>query len=124
MARLLENYRVFSMEPQESTVSGGCRIQRLALHRHSELLRSTGTHRHSHDQILIYLRGGGNVRIGENIHDVAAGTVILLPAECSHQFIRHSRRNPLCMVVDFLSEEKLPISIQRPGTFRMSMLRK
>ncbi|MEO8205841.1 MAG: AraC family transcriptional regulator [Chthoniobacterales bacterium] len=124
MARPLENYRVFSMELQEGKISDQCRIQRLALHRHSELLRSTGFHSHSHHQILIYLRGGGNVRIGENIHEVATGTLILLPAECTHQFIRHSRRNPLCMVVDFLSVEKLPVSIQRPGTFRMSMLRK
>ncbi|MEO6845764.1 MAG: AraC family ligand binding domain-containing protein, partial [Chthoniobacterales bacterium] len=124
MASEVLKYHVFSIEPEEGAVVEGCRILRLALHRHSELLRATGVHRHNHHQILVYLRGGGNVRISEEVHEVSTGTAILLPAKCKHQFIRHSRRNPLCLAIDFLSNEELAVSIQRPGTFRMSMLRK
>ncbi len=103
---------------------GRCRLLRLALHRHSELLSSTGVHQHRYHQILVYLRGGGKVRTGSEVHEVLAGTVLLLPAGCEHQFIRHSRRNPLCLSIDFLCGEAFAFSLQRPGMFRLSMLRK
>ncbi len=121
---LPRNYRVFSLQPEEGIVLEGCRLLRLALHRHSDLLRTTGLHRHRHHQILVYLRGGGSVRTGGEIHEVSGGTGVLLPAGCEHEFIRHSRRNPLCLMMDFSCKEVFPLTFRRPGVFRISLLRK
>ena len=120
---LPRNYRIFSVQPQEGIALEGCRLLRVALHRHSDLLRSTGVHRHRHNQILIYLRGGGSVQTGGEMHEVSGGTSILIPAGCEHQFIRHSRRNPLCLMMDFTCQEIFPLTFRRPGVFRISLLR-
>ena len=120
---LPRNYRVFSIQPEEGVALEGFRLLRLALHRHSDFLRSTGVHRHRHHQILVYLRGGGSVRTGGETREVSAGTGILLPAGCEHQFVRHSRRNPLCLMMDFTSKENFPLLFRRPGVFLISLLR-
>jgi len=121
---LPRNYRVFSVQPKDGIATDGCRLLRVALHRHSDLLRTTGVHRHRHHQVLVYLRGGGSILAEGELREVSAGTGILLPAGCEHQFIRHSRRNPLCLMIDFAMREALPLAFRRPGIFRISLLRK
>ncbi|HWL50877.1 MAG TPA: AraC family transcriptional regulator [Chthoniobacteraceae bacterium] len=118
------SYRVFSIQPEEKIAVAGCEVMRLALHRHSDLLRTTGIHRHRHHQLLVYLRGSGKVRTGAEILEITTGTGLLLPKGCAHEFIRHSRRNPLCLAIDFLCEQPLGFVIQKPGVFRLSILRK
>ncbi len=118
------NYRVFSVQPEGGIALDGCRLLRLALHRHSDLPLSTGTHRHQHHQILVYLRGGGCVSTGGEVREVSAGTGILLPAGCGHRFIRHSPRNPLCLMIDFSCAQPMALTFRRPGIFQISLLRK
>ncbi len=124
MAISLRQFRLFSVEPESGVHTADCCLLRLALHRHSEVLRSTGLHRHPHHQVLVYLRGGGGVRINQVTYEISAGTILLLPAKCEHQFMRYSRRNPLCLVIDFLHNEKLPLRIEHQGNARTSLLRK
>lgn len=63
------------------------------------------------------------MRINQATYEISAGTILLLPAKCEHQFVRYSRRNPLCLVIDFLHKEKLPLKIEHPGNARTSRLR-
>ncbi len=101
-----------------------CRLLQVALHRHTDLQRSTSLHRHRHHQILIYLRGGGKVATANRTLEISAGTGLLLPAGLEHRFIRESRRNPLCLAIDFACREPFGLMIRRPGVFRLSLLRK
>lgn len=118
------SYRIFSVQPKDKIAVAGCELMRLALHRHSDLLRTTGTHRHRYHQILVYLRGSGKVRTGAEVHEISTGTGLLLPKGCEHEFIRHSRRNPLCLAIDFLCDDPFAFVLQRPGIFRLSILRR
>jgi len=118
------NFRIFSIAPLGGIAVEGCLLQRVALHRHLDIQRTSHLHKHKHHQILFYLRGSGRVRTGGEVREISTGTGILIPAGCEHRFIRQSRRSPLCLVIDFSSPESFALSFQQPGIFRLSLLRK
>lgn len=118
------HYRIFSITPTGGIAMENCQLLHLALYRHTDLQRTTRLHRHRHHQILIYLRGSGKIWTATQTLEISAGTGLLLPAGHEHRFIRQSRRNPLCLAIDFTSKESFPLTIQRPGIFRLTLLRK
>lgn len=124
MPSLQSHYRIFSITPTGGICMEGCRLLHVALHRHTDLMRIPQAHRHAHHQILVYLRGGGRVATRSQTLEISAGTGILLPAGLEHRFIRQSRRNPLCLAIDFACNEAFELTIRRPGLFRLSLLRK
>jgi len=79
---------------------GDWSVKELRVNRHLQPFDLGTPHRHSHGQLLLYLRGHGEQRIGGVRHPVAAGAVFFIPPGAEHAFLEHSPRLAICLVAD------------------------
>lgn len=70
------------------------------MNRHLQPFDQEIPHCHSHGQLLLYLRGRGEQRIGRKHHPVAPGAVFFIPPGTEHAFLEHSPRLAICLVAD------------------------
>lgn len=82
----------------------GIQVHRLQLNRHLRETRGED-HCHPYHQVLVYLSGAGHQRLGEQWHEVKAGSVLWIEANTVHHFERNKSRDPLCLVMDFTLDE-------------------
>lgn len=79
---------------------GDWSVKELRVNRHLQPFDLGIPHRHSHGQLLLYLRGRGEQRIGERRHPVGPGAVFFIPPRSEHAFLEHSPRLAICLVAD------------------------
>jgi len=79
---------------------GDWSVRELRLNRHLQPFDKESPHRHSHGQLLVYLRGRGEQRIADKLHPVAPGAVFFIPAGTEHAFVEKAPRLAICLVAD------------------------
>lgn len=79
---------------------GDWSVKELRVNRHLQPFDLGIPHHHSHGQLLLYLRGHGEQRIGKRRHPVAPGAVFFIPPRVEHAFLEHSPRLAICLVAD------------------------
>ena len=79
---------------------GDWSVKELRVNRHLQPFDLGTPHRHPHGQLLLYLRGHGEQRIGGLRHPVAPGAVFFIPPGAEHAFLEHSPRLAICLVAD------------------------
>lgn len=98
----MKNYRPLLIQDLQLSLPG-LRVMRLRLNRHVPEARWT-LHAHEHDQILIYLMGKGQQRMGGAVYAARPGTVIHVAPGVEHAFEQSRGRAPLCLVLDVVLE--------------------
>jgi len=79
---------------------GDWSVLELRLNRHLQPFDNERPHRHSHGQLLVYLRGQGEQRIVDKLHPAAPGAVFFIPAGTEHTFVERGQRLAICLVAD------------------------
>lgn len=83
-------------------IRSGCwKIVSFCLHHHLTGLLSLRPHRHAYSQLLLFLSGSGQFRLGSRTYNVEPGCVVFIPSQCAHSFKRQSKRPPFTLVIDF-----------------------
>lgn len=80
-------------------------IRRVALNQHMPKIEALREHRHRHAQILLYLRGEGVQHLGSRSVPVRRGSVVFIPPAQDHRFEKARSVRPICLVIDFASDE-------------------
>lgn len=91
----------------------GFRIRRIALNQHMPRVEKLSEHRHEFHQALLYLRGGGTQHISELSLPVARGDWLVIPPRVPHRFAKEKSVRPVCLAMDFLTEEKIFSTIRK-----------
>ena len=79
---------------------GDWMLRELRVNRHLQPFDQEKPHHHSHGQLLLYLRGRGEQRIGQRHLPVGPGAVFFIPPRMEHAFLEHSPRLAICLVAD------------------------
>lgn len=79
----------------------GLRIASFAVHRHLAEHASVSPHRHPWCQAIVYFSGAGEQTMGQARARIEPGTLVLLPPDVPHAFVRRGRQAPLCLLVNF-----------------------
>ena len=79
---------------------GDWSVRELRLNRHLQPFDKESPHRHSHGQLLVYLRGRGEQRIADKLYPVAPGAIFFIPAGTEHAFVERAPRLAICLVAD------------------------
>ena len=79
---------------------GDWSVREIRVNRHLHSFDQESPHRHAHGQLLLYLRGRGEQRIGRELHPVAPGAVFFIPPRTEHTFLEHAPRLAICLVAD------------------------
>jgi AraC family transcriptional regulator, transcriptional activator of pobA len=85
----------------------GFRIRRVALNQHMPRVERFGEHLHDWYQVLLYLRGSGIQHLGATAVPVARGSLLVISPGQSHRFEKLTGLRPVCLVMDFESDEPL-----------------
>ncbi len=91
-------------------------VQSLRVNRHLQPFDHYAAHRHRHGQLLLYLRGHGEQRVGHRRFTVGPGTVIFIPPARIHEFRERAPRRAICLVAD------LGGAASRKNGFRLGQL--
>jgi AraC family L-rhamnose operon transcriptional activator RhaR len=79
---------------------GDWAVRALRVNRHLHPFDHPAPHRHAHGQLLLYLRGSGEQRIGSVRRRVAPGAVFFIPPGRIHDFREEAPRRAICLVAD------------------------
>jgi len=79
---------------------GDWSVRALRVNRHLQPFERYAPHRHPHGQMLLYLRGHGEQRVGRHKHAADPGTVFFIPPGRIHEFREHAPRRAICLVAD------------------------
>jgi AraC family L-rhamnose operon transcriptional activator RhaR len=79
---------------------GDWTVRALRINRHLQPFERYAPHRHPHGQLLLYLRGHGEQRIGRRKYPAAPGTVFFIPPGRIHEFREQAPRRAICLVAD------------------------
>ena len=79
---------------------GGWSVRALRVNRHLQPFERYAPHRHPHGQLLLYLRGHGEQRIGRQRYPAGPGAVFFIPPGRIHEFREHAPRRAICLVAD------------------------
>lgn len=79
---------------------GDWMVRELRVNRHLQPFDQEQPHHHPHAQLLLYLRGRGEQRIGQRHLPVGPGAVFFIPPGMEHAFLEHSPRLAICLVAD------------------------
>jgi len=79
---------------------GDWAVRSLRVNRHLQPFDHYAPHRHPHSQLLLYLRGHGEQRVGSKPHPVGPGAVFFIPAGRMHEFREKAPRRAICLVAD------------------------
>ena len=75
-------------------------VRALQVNRHLQPFDRYAPHRHAHGQLLLYLRGHGEQRIGRRRYPVGPGAVFIIPPGRLHEFREQAPRRAICLVAD------------------------
>lgn len=75
-------------------------MRALRVNRHLQPFDHPAPHRHAHGQLLLYLRGIGEQRVGTVRLRVAPGAVFFIPPGRMHDFREEAPRRAICLVAD------------------------
>lgn len=75
-------------------------VHSLRVNRHLQPFDRLAPHRHPHGQLLLYLRGHGEQRVGGTRHAVGPGAVFFVPPGRLHDFQESAPRRAICLVSD------------------------
>lgn len=79
---------------------GDWTVRSLRVNRHLQPFERYAPHRHAHGQLLLYLRGHGEQRIGHKRFPVGPGAVFFIPPARIHEFREQAPRRAICLVAD------------------------
>ncbi len=79
---------------------GDWSIRSLRVNRHLQPFDHYAPHCHGHGQLLLYLRGHGEQRVGRQRLPVGPGTVFFIPPKRVHEFREQAPRRAICLVAD------------------------
>lgn len=79
---------------------GDWSVRALRVNRHLQPFERYAPHRHPHGQMLLYMRGRGEQRIGRHKLPAGPGTVFFIPPGRIHEFREHAPRRAICLVAD------------------------
>ncbi|MBP6507254.1 MAG: AraC family transcriptional regulator [Opitutaceae bacterium] len=77
-------------------------LRKLQLNRHRET--EVALHGHAYAQLILYLSGEGVQTIGQQRHQARSGDLFIIPAGLSHGYSVSGRSRPVCLVLDYESE--------------------
>lgn len=83
----------------------GFRLRRLALNQHMPRVEKLSEHRHAYHQALLYLRGRGTQHFSDRALSVARGDWLVIPPNCSHRFAKEKGGRPVCLAIDFDTDD-------------------
>lgn len=83
----------------------GWTVHEILVDRHLQPFDLKIPHSHPHGQILLYLRGRGDQRIGRKCYQVSPGSVFFVPPGTEHFFFEHAPRLAICFVVNLTFSE-------------------
>lgn len=75
-------------------------VRALRVNRHLQPFDRFAPHRHAHGQLLLYLRGHGEQRVGRKTWQVGPGAVFFIPPGRIHEFREEAPRRAICLVAD------------------------
>ncbi|MBU3666528.1 MAG: helix-turn-helix domain-containing protein [Chthoniobacterales bacterium] len=75
-------------------------VRSLRVNRHLQPFDRFAPHRHAHGQLLLYLRGHGEQRVGPKKYPVGPGSVFFVPRGRMHEFREQAPRRAICLVAD------------------------
>ena len=75
-------------------------VRSLRVNRHLQPFDRYAPHRHAHGQLLLYLRGRGEQRVGDKKLPVGPGAVFFIPPARVHEFREQAPRRAICLVAD------------------------
>jgi AraC family transcriptional activator of pobA len=75
-------------------------VRSLRVNRHLQPFDRYAPHRHPHGQLLLYLRGHGEQRVGQRRYPVGPGSVFFIPPRRIHEFREQAPRRAICLVAD------------------------
>jgi AraC family L-rhamnose operon transcriptional activator RhaR len=79
---------------------GDWAVRSLRVNRHLQPFDRYAPHRHPHGQLLLYLRGHGEQRVGRQKYPVGPGSVFFVPPGRIHEFREQAPRRAICLVAD------------------------
>ena len=79
---------------------GDWSVRALRVNRHLQPFERYAPHRHPHGQLLLYLRGHGEQRVGRQRHPAGPGAVFFIPPGRIHEFRERAPRRAICLVAD------------------------
>ena len=79
---------------------GDWSVRALRVNRHLQPFERYAPHRHPYGQLLLYLRGHGEQRIGRQKYPAVPGTVFFIPPGRIHEFREKAPRRAICLVAD------------------------
>jgi len=79
---------------------GAWTVRSLRVNRHLQPFDRYASHRHPHGQLLLYLRGRGEQRVGPRRHPVGPGSIFFIPPGRLHEFREQAPRRAICLVAD------------------------
>jgi len=79
---------------------GDWAVRSLRVNRHLQPFDRYAPHRHPHGQLLLYLRGKGEQRVGRGRYPVGPGAVFFIPPGRLHEFREQAPRRAICLVAD------------------------
>ncbi|MBJ7326472.1 MAG: helix-turn-helix domain-containing protein, partial [Chthoniobacterales bacterium] len=79
---------------------GDWAVRSLRVNRHLQPFDRYAPHRHPHGQLLLYLRGHGEQRVGRQRHPVGPGSLFFIPPGRIHEFREQAPRRAICLVAD------------------------
>jgi AraC family L-rhamnose operon transcriptional activator RhaR len=79
---------------------GAWSVRSLRVNRHLQPFDRYAPHRHPHGQLLLYLRGYGEQRIGPKRYSVGPGAVFFIPPGRIHEFREKAPRRAICLVAN------------------------
>lgn len=75
-------------------------VRALRVNRHLQPFDRYAPHRHPHGQLLLYLRGHGEQRVGRQRYPAGPGAVFFIPPGRIHEFREQAPRRAICLVAD------------------------
>ncbi len=84
----------------------GFRLRRLALNQHMPRVEKLSEHVHEWFQALLYLRGHGVQHLDGRAVPVQRGSWLMIPPGCRHRFVKERTIRPVCLAIDFETEER------------------
>jgi len=79
---------------------GDWAVRSLRVNRHLQPFDRYALHRHPHGQLLLYLRGQGEQRVGRGRYPAGPGSVFFIPPGRLHEFREQAPRRAICLVAD------------------------
>ncbi len=84
----------------------GFLVRRIALNQHMPRVEKFSEHQHEVHQALLYLRGYGRQHLGNEVIPVQRGSLVVIPEGVRHRFEKSGHRRPVCLAIDFESNER------------------